>query len=196
MNFLRKTLLTTNNLTTVTVDSDVELEDLESGGRTASLPLHQPPTAPSAFSFRAPQTVISTITPGPNQAGPSSDTPSFHPLTASAPSAFSFCAPQTVISTVTPGPNQPGPSSDTPSFHLSPQTPQTAISTITLQASRKRAHQIEEHNDRVRIIELGPTIESTKVILILILDFSFLINYIAISEGCKAASTHIDFQND
>jgi hypothetical protein len=171
MNFLRKTLLTTNNLNTT--DSDVELEDLESGGRTASLP-PQPPTDTLAVTnhtfhpLAGPSSAPSlSITRGRSQAlAPLSSLPN-----QSAPSPFSFHVPQTVISTITPGQNQPGPSSDTPSFHLSP--PQMAISTITLQASRKRAHQIadSEHNNRVRIIELGPTIESTKVVPTLILDF-------------------------
>ena len=158
MNFLMKTLLTNNSNTQA---MDVELEDLESGSRAASLSSHQPTTG----------TKISSVVVANHPLDPLLSSPSSAPLSPivpnqSAPSFLSFPAQQTVISaTINSGPNQSasGPSSDTASFHFSPQT---AISTTTLHASRKRAHQIEdsEHNDRVRIIE-RPTIESTKVML-------------------------------
>ena len=179
MNFLRKTLLT-NNLNTV--DSDVELEDLESGGRAANSPFQQPPISTtinsSSVTIKHPLDLLRV----PSESSALSITHSQALLPSqSAPSPFSFHGlPQPP----TPWPNlsQAGPSLDTgtSSFQSSAQTaPQTAISTTTFQASRKRAHQIEEHNNRVRIIELGPTVESTRVSMVSKTFDLLLINYIS-----------------
>lgn len=142
MNFLRKTLLT-NNANAM----DVELEDLESGSRTASSSSHQPTTVNSSVVVS--KHPLDPIIPSSQLEAPLSLQPN-----QPTPSPFSFHALQS------------GPPSD--AFTFPPQAPQTAISTRTLQLTRnlKRPHQVEEHN-KVRIIELGPTAESTKVIFIL-----------------------------
>jgi hypothetical protein len=150
MNFLRKTLLTNNSSA-----MDVELEDLESGSRAANSLSNQPSTA-SGMTINAMQRIPSLV--GTEVIKRPLDPSALSITHFQTQSPFSFCGlPQTAW------PNSSGPSSDTPPFHFS--APNTTTSTTNLQASRKRAHQIEEHNNRVRIIELGPTTESTKVIM-------------------------------
>lgn len=155
MNFLRKTLLT-NNLNT----TDVELGNIESGSRTAGSSSYQPTSTNSSIVTEHPLAPLSSSALSITQSSqleaslPATSPVSFHaPQTVtvthapnqSGPSTFSFSSPQTGISAVTYAPNQSGPSTE------------------TLQLSRKRTHPVEEPNNKIRIIELGPTVESTKV---------------------------------
>lgn len=174
MNFLRNTLLTNRDA------AMFEVEDLESGSRTANSSSHQPATPIVTVVTERPLAPELLSSSAPSLIQLDSEAP-LSPLSNRPPLSNQFhqdeCATRMQSVTITPGSNQSGlaPSLDTFLF----SSPQTAISTKAHQSLRKRTHQIEENDNRVRIIESGPTKESTKVsILLKSVFYSLLIDYI------------------